>query len=184
MAVEIQSISHVVPTTQAVLDDQEAARKAVDRQARVRGRLEQLRRWRRGVPTLLSTFATPATEDAIRRGVRADSEEWTALLEAEVLRVVRQVSDRRRYATLVLERYERISKAARERRLAEERYRRAIERGSADAVALTLDGLLDAIGMSVAFATHLVQPYCTCEREAYENAWDLCEHAHDEGIEP
>lgn len=184
MPVEIQTIAHFIPTTQAVLDDQEAARRAVDRTCRREGRLEQLRRWRRGTPTLLGAFSTPATLDAIEHGVRADSEEWTALLEAEVLRVVRQVSDRRRYATKVLDRYERWLQATRERRLAAERAERAGERMVTEITPLTLERLIDVLDISGAFALHLVQPYCTCEPEHYEPGWDRCDHARDEGMEP
>lgn len=183
-ALAVRTVSHVVPTTQRVLDEQDEIRRAVDRERRRSGRLDQLRRWRRGQPVLASTFATPATEAAIERGVRVDSDEWTSLLESEVMRVVRQISDRRRYATKVLDRYERFTKAVRKRREEQDAYDRAIERGSTPFVSPTLPDLLDRLGMSPEFAVHLVQPYCACEREAYEDGWTLCPHARDEGITP
>lgn len=59
---------------------------------------------------------------------------------------------------------------------------RQVERGRAALVPLTLAAVLDKLGWSEEYATHVVQPYCTCG-DGYDG-WDWCEHARDLGLTP
>ena len=58
--------------------------------------------------------------------------------------------------------------------------RRAREREAASPVPLTVEALADAMGWSLAYAEHLVQPYCTCGPG--DGGWDYCQHARDLGL--
>jgi ferric-dicitrate binding protein FerR (iron transport regulator) len=58
---------------------------------------------------------------------------------------------------------------------------RAQERAASPPTALTLDALLDAAGWSREYATHLVQPSCTCGDSP--DGWDVCAHARDLGLD-
>jgi hypothetical protein len=57
---------------------------------------------------------------------------------------------------------------------------RAVERAGAEHRSLTLDGLLDKLGWTSAYAEHLVQPYCDCGEGM--DGWDYCIHARDLGL--
>jgi hypothetical protein len=60
--------------------------------------------------------------------------------------------------------------------------RRAAERAASAPTLLSLDALLDKLGWTQEYATHLVQPYCQC----YDgmDGWEYCEHARDDGVVP
>lgn len=87
----------------------------------------------------------------------------------------------------------RLERAAREREWAEHKERlrakRAEIRANAERRELTVDALievledktgLDHVAFTREYATHLVQPYCTCGLE--DAVWVDCEHARDEGF--
>ena len=73
---------------------------------------------------------------------------------------------------------ERAARAVESQRLAaQQKIERAAMRDANPVVELTLEALLDKLGWSTEYATHTVQPYCTCE-EGLEG-WERCDHAVD-----
>lgn len=80
------------------------------------------------------------------------------------------------------DRYMNATDAEREQWAREAAERRAAERASAHRMPLDLDALLDKLDWSPEYATHFVQPYCTCGDSS--DGWDYCQHARDEGLIP
>lgn len=80
------------------------------------------------------------------------------------------------------ERWQQATPEQRQQWKREARERRAAERAQHPPVPLTLDALLDTLGYTREYATHLVQPYCSCGDSA--DGWDLCPHADDLGLRP
>ena len=64
---------------------------------------------------------------------------------------------------------------------AEASAQRLAERSSASLATLTLEALIEALGISRGMAEHLVQTYCQCHIGA--DGWDHCAHARDLGID-
>lgn len=62
------------------------------------------------------------------------------------------------------------------------REQRQTEREQVEPQPLTMDALLDNLGWSRAYATHVVQDYCECHDSG--DGWVTCQHAEDLGIEP
>lgn len=96
-------------------------------------------------------------------------------LSEEALRDVQETS-------AAWDRYMNATDAEREQWAREAAERRAAERTSAHRMPLDLDALLDKLDWSPEYATHLVQPYCTCGDSS--DGWDYCQHARDEGLIP
>lgn len=165
------------------LTQRAAAAREADRYARQRERLATLRSIAHSNLASPLLLDTPALRQAVKAGLHFDAPRWEALLAEETARTLAWHAERRRQAARVLERYDRLQAATWERRRAKEAEARAAERAAAETQPLTLDGLLDALGMNPAFAEHLVQPYCTCEEETYDSGWYRCPHAEDLGLE-
>lgn len=66
------------------------------------------------------------------------------------------------------------------RKLAAQMERAADRERAGDPVPLTLGRLLTKLGFTVAYAQHLVQPYCDCADTA--DGWSECAHARDLGL--
>lgn len=90
-----------------------------------------------------------------------------------------QLADAQR-ASDAIQRWFDATPAEREQWQREALERRAEERAQHEPVPLTLDALLDTLGFSVEYATHLVQRYCSCADSA--DGWDRCAHADDLGL--
>lgn len=179
----IQRIEHWLPVSQQQIREHEAEGRAVARRLRAQERYHALRRDLHSLPADVFLVHSPVLDDAMERGVRADSPEWERLVEQETAAARLRSARRRERQKTVLKRYERLLKAARERREAEERARRLSERQAAVFEHLSLEPLLARLGMSRAFALHLLQPYCRCEQDNLEGGWMRCEHARDLGLE-
>lgn len=180
----IERIEHWLPMSQQQILDAEADRRAVRRATRAREKYQALRRAVYVSPADIFLVHSPALDDAIERGVKADSAEWDLLVAQEIVAAQQRSAQRRQRTAAVLERYERLRAAAHERREAEAKARRLAERQAAAEAPLEMDALLARLNMSRAFAAHLLQPYCTCEEESYDRGWDRCQHARDLGLEP
>lgn len=63
----------------------------------------------------------------------------------------------------------------------EAKAKRAVERENAQMIPLDLAGLVRRLGWTEEYATHFMQPYCTCG-DSYDG-WDFCEHARDLGLD-
>lgn len=63
------------------------------------------------------------------------------------------------------------------------RHERAAERRGAVVLPVTVERLLDKMGWSMAYAEHLMRPYCTCGPNGTDGEWEWCAHAVDLGIE-
>lgn len=178
----LQTITHTLPISRAVLDDAEDIAGVVRRARRRIARMAALGRLAYGPPPLPGVLDTPAIQAAIARGIRGDNDEWHALVDVEVGRVMAEHRTAQRRALHVLERYDRLVKDEQARMAERHRLERAEQRRKAEVVTLTVERLCDRFYVSEAFAQHLVQPYCTCAQE--DGSWFLCGHADDEGVRP
>lgn len=179
----MERIEHWLPMSQQQIREHEAEGRATARRLRARDRYRALRQQSYGMPAEVFLVHSPALDEAMERGIRADSPEWERLVEQETA-AARLASARRRARTkTVLERYERLLKRDRERREAEAKARRLAERQAAAEIPLEMGRLLERLNMSEAFAAHLLQPYCTCDEDCDGRGWDRCEHARDLGLE-
>lgn len=144
-------------------------------------RLASLRRRAgRGMPlTSGMVLDTPAIRDAVARRVPAD-EAWSALVAREARAQADDMRADAVYARKVLDRYMRWRRFDSEREAARQRAARQAVRDAAEPVPLTLGTLLDALGLSLEAAQHMVQPYCSCD--AFGEEPGRCEHAADLGL--